>query len=281
MSVDAIVKILVWIGRFLKWIKLERLVRAVRLRISRTLFQRLHSEVIHNMRDFALCVNSWTPESSSKDISFLSRNTATSCRNLMSDILEIPDQELHCCIKAFANEECCRDRVITWARSFPQDSHNDDKKLDGDHKIGNNSVYSSLLGRNDGKTDWPRPFSCFSCNDLISAGPSFVCSRDAWEKHYNSTIAFPLRYIVDSPQRKFYTIGFLCFYSMRKDVFIGMPNIFDYIQDYDAYAGILENNCIFQLGASMTDILSTFLRTTYEHDKLYKRKLKSNTRSMA
>ena len=281
MSADVVVKILVWVGRVFKWMKLEKLVRAVRLRVSKTLFQRLHSDVIHNMRDFVLSVNEWTPETKSNDVCYAARNTVTACRNLMSDILEIPDQELHCCMKAFAKDENYRDRVITWARSTPQDGHKDDKQLDGNHRIVNNSVYSSLMARNDGKTDWTRAFTCFSCNDLTSAGPNFVCSRNNWEKHYNSTIVFPLRYIVNSAEKEFYTVGFLCFYSMRKDAFVGMPNIFNYIQDYDGYAGKLEDNCIFHMGASMADMLSTFLRMTYKEDKLSKRDTNENARRMA
>lgn len=277
-SFDGVVNTLVWGGRLLKLIRCEKLVRAVRLRVSRTLFQRLHTEVIHQMRDFALCINSWTPQSSSNNIGYVSRDTATACRNLMSDILEIPDQELHCCIKAIAGDEPYRDRVLTWARSKPQDTHGDDKTLEGNHLISNNSVYASLMGIYDGKTRWSRPFSCFSCSDLTLIGPKFICSRENWEDHYHSTIVFPLRYVVDSPQRKFYTIGFLCFYSKRKDVFVGMPNIFDYIDRHDEYVTELENSCVFQIGASMTDILSTFLRSTYEQGKLSKRKQNSDTR---
>lgn len=273
------VKGLVLVGRFLKWVRLGKFVRAVRLRVAKTLFQRLHTEVIHQMRDFALCINAWEPHSSTNNIGYVCRDTATACRNLVSDILDIPDQELHCCIKAIADGEPYRDRVLTWARSMPQDTHEDDRTPDGKHLITNNSVYASLMGKFDGKTRWSRPFSCFSCNDLLSAGPKFVCSRDNWEDHYHSTMVFPLRYIVDSPQKKFYTVGFLCFYSKRKDAFVGMPNIFDYANKHDEYLAVLENSCIFQIGASMADILSTFLRPIYEQGKLSNRMQGSNMRS--
>lgn len=277
MSVETTVEILVWIGRTLKRVGLENVVRAVRIRVSRTLFQRLHTEVIHRMRDFALCVESWTPQNSSNRIGYVCRDTATACRNLMSDLLELPDQELHCCIKAFPDDQEYRDRVITWARSIPQDTHDDDKKLDGNHRIENNSVYAAIMARPDGKNSWRRAHPCFSCNDLTSLGPKFACSRENWENHYNSTIVFPLRYVVDSPQKTFYTIGFLCFYSKRKNVFPDMPNIFEYVGKYDEYIAQLEKNCIFQVGACMADTLSTFLRTTYEQGKLNLRKQATTT----
>lgn len=195
----------------------------------------------------------------------------------MSDLLEIPDAELHCCIKAISSDGEYRDRVITWARSEPQDTHKDDKKLDGDHRFDNNSVYASLMARNDGNMQWKRPFTCFSCNDLISEKQKFKCSRNKWEEHYKSTMVFPLRYLVDPSQKEFYTIGFLCFYSNKKNVFVGMPNIFDHIYTYDTYIGKLAENTAFQIGACMTDILSTFLRDAYKQDKLDKRKNTKNS----
>lgn len=272
MSPDAIVKFFVGGARILKFVKLHGIVRAVRIRATKTLIHRLHIDVIHKMRDFALCVNTWSPENDTGDIGYISRDTATACRNLMSDLLDIPDQELHCCIKAFPSDGEYRDRVLTWARSEPQDSHRDDKTLDAGHQIENNSVYASLMGRNDGKTDWKRPFSCFSCNDLISMGPTFQCSRNKWEEHYNSTIVFPMRYLVDSKQKIFYTIGFLCFYSKRKNAFTGTPNIFKFVNNFDGYHVALQESTVIQTGACMADILSTFLRPTYENDKLVKRK---------
>lgn len=273
MSPDAIVKLFVGGARVLKFVKLHAIVRAVRIRATKTIVQRLHMRVIHKMRDFALCLNTWSPENNTDDIGYISRDTATACRDLMSDLLDVPDQELHCCIKAFPNNGEHRGNILTWARSEPQDSHKDDKKLDSNHKIENNSVYASLMGRHDGKTDWKRPFSCFSCNDLISIGPKYQCSRNKWDEHYNSTIVFPMRYLDDPKQKIFQTIGFLCFYSKRKNVFTGVPNIYKFVDNFDGYHVALQESTVIQTGACMADILSTFIRPTYVKDKLGKRKL--------
>jgi hypothetical protein len=211
-------------------------------------------------------MDNWSPEDPSGTVPCLAQGVATACRDLMCDLLELKDMQLHCCIKAFPISQENKELVITWARSEGSHCHDDDQSLNGVHRVTNNSVYSALMGKFDGKTEWGRPFSAFCCNDLTTIGPQFICSRNDWEKFYRSTLVFPLRFLIQPSTRKFKTVGFLAFYSKKRNVFLGMPNIFDYSSDWDTYLSKMQEDTVFQVGACMADTISTFLRPVYETD---------------
>lgn len=263
-TTTVITDFLVLAARILKFFKAKGIVRAVRTRACKTLFARMHNNVLHKMREFAIYINNLSPETSSH-VGCLARDTVTACRDLMSDLLEMPDHELHCCFKVIVKgDDQNHDRVVTFARSEPQDHHHDDNQTTSEHFVNNNSIWSALMCKDDGKTKWARPYSCFSCNDLRARSDIFQCSRTNWEEHYRSTLVFPLRYLTDPVNNKFTTIGFLSFYSLRKDAFYSLPDIFDYTHEWDGYHSLLSENAVFQLGACLSDTLSTFLRPTYE-----------------
>lgn len=265
-SLNQIVRSAVYFGRFLKWAHAQGLVRDFRSRASRTLFQRLHTDVIHKMREFAFFAEDLSADAS-EHVGCLARDTATACRDLVADLLELQDGKLHCCIKVFGQPEGVKERVVTLARSIPQDSHPDDNNPAANHFVDNNSVWAALLGKSDGGRNWARPYPCFCCNDLVSVGPAFKCSREDWREHYRSTLVYPLRFVRDPAQRRFGTIGFLAFYSQQAGVFPGLPSIFEHNLSFDDYFARLSASTVFQVGACMNDTLSTFLSPVYHSSR--------------
>lgn len=265
-SVKRIVDLSVYGARFLKWARQEKLVSAVRQRGVLTVMTRMHFGAIHDMRNLAIALNTLRIREHDQGARCLANKVATSCNDVIVDILDVGDEELHCCLKVFNDENT--EEVLTWARSdnINQDYHHDDEKPNGDHLITNNSVWSALMGKYDGKTNWRRPYSCFSCNDLPAVGNTFVCSRKRFDDFYKSTAVFPLRYKAEPHTNRFKTIGFMAFYSPKTNIFIGMPNIFDFRDDWSEYHNSLKKNAIFQFGACLADTLSTFLRPVYEKD---------------
>jgi len=120
---------------------------------------------------------------------------STECRKLMGNLLELPAEKLHCCIKVIVpkTNDSEEDKVATWVRSRPVDDRPVETGEDNAHLVSKNSVWSALYGRSDQRTNW-RPFSCFACNDLMSHADIFVCDRENWPWYYKSTLVFPLRY---------------------------------------------------------------------------------------
>lgn len=250
----------VWPARILRSIGFEGIVRRVRTRATLGLFAPLHLEVVHRMRNLAISIASW--DSIDKDVGFLSNEVCTACAKLMGDLLELETHEIHCCIKVFLRDESgdeSQDRVVTLARSTPLD----DRPYD-DHLVSANTVWCALLGRKGPLATWSRPLCCFVCNDLVANRAEFACTRDNWERYYNSTLVFPLRYITDPKQNKYRTIGFLAFDSKDADAYAGLPDAFKYRTDPDRYSQKLWAQAPFHLGAIMADTLSMFLRGAYE-----------------
>lgn len=265
-----VTEVLVWIGRFLKFVKMPGLVRAVRTRACRTLFTQMHLGAIHKVRELAIYMGDLSPNSCNDHVSGLARDVMTAFRDIMCDLLEVSDKELHCCFKVIVIGNDGKDRVVTFARSSPQDHRYDDNKVDCEHQVSTNSDWAALMGKDDGITRWTRPFSCFSCNDLPSRVSKYKCSRKDWSHSYNSTLAFPLRFLTQPAKNKYKTFGFVVFYSKRKNVFQGFPDIFEYVDQWDKYHTLLSENAAFQLGAALADMLSIALRPIYAQHELPK-----------
>jgi hypothetical protein len=183
---------------------------------------------------------------------------------IMCDLLEIDTNNMHCCIKVFKENEIS---VETWVRSEPFDERaiDDDPNL---HPVAENSTWSALLGKFDGKYNWERKYCCFSCNDLLKYGENYKNSRRGWSRHYKSTFVIPLKFpIYENGKLVLCIIGFLAFDSPKKSAFPSLPDIFEYRETPERqsdYKTLLKVSAVFQLGAVMADILTLSLKSTYE-----------------
>jgi hypothetical protein len=222
----------------------------------------LHLQIIHAMRQLSALADTRLPDQAEPATQWAIR-VCTECRMLMGHALELKPNELHCCLKAMipgcANGQ--PERVATWGRSEPLDGRPVETGDANSHDIGKNTVWSSLMGAFDGRRQW-RPFPCFVCNDLVAAGGNFRCDRAGWKDYYKSALVFPIRYPPRVQSPNFINIGFLAFDSAKPNAFIGLPNIFDHMDDPTGFRDILEKKMAFNLGGIMADVLSVCLYPT-------------------
>lgn len=257
---------IVWGARFLRWLRLEKVVSAVRTRATAGLFLRFHIEVLHSMRSLGIQMEEW--KHNELQTTQEACRVCTSCGELMRDLLELKSNQLHCCLKVLHKSSNDEDIVTTWIRSEPLDGRSDKDDPEQPHFVHGNTVWSAFLGRYDGKFNWKQPFRCFSCNDLLEYKDLISNTRQDWSNFYRSTLVFPLRYarLIDG-QRCFDIIGFLAFDSPRKKAFPELCDIFKYRDSAEQraeYQDILDTTAPFHLGAVMADTLSTFLRPAYD-----------------
>jgi hypothetical protein len=256
-----------WGARILRGAGGKKVIYAVRDRSSIGLLRPLHFNVIHRMRRLSVQM---TDESDDPEAAaHLALELCTQCRTTMCRLLELNSNELHCCLKLMVTRPGApdEDRVATWARSEPLDDRPIETGDANAHLVNANSVWSALMGRNDGITGW-RPFSCFACNDLTKRHELFKCDRENWTRYYKSTLVFPLRYQENPQCTSYRNIGFLAFDSHNTSAFKGLPDIFDFRDDPSGYRDLLEDCTAFHLGAIFADTLSGFLRTAYERKHL-------------
>lgn len=154
-------------------------------------------------------------------------------------------QEVHCCLKLLVQDEdpTAPPRVAVVARS--------DRGLRGRPKnlgftyanpVTANTPFASILGRNDGKTDWKAPFPCFCCNDLKKVQHRFQCGRENFWHYYCSTVAYPIRFhpkTNDEPT----TIGFLTFDTQESGGFPGLTCNFDYYNGDEYHSARFYSQC--------------------------------------
>jgi len=262
---------IVTLAKLLRWAHLNGVVRSVRTRASLELFRQLHEQVIHNSRELGVRMEDWNL--TQVETTNLAKNVCTASTHLLSNLLELKSGHLHCCIKVLLpptekDSTPNNAQVATWIRSEPYDARPNDKTL---YHVSDNSVWSSLLGCNDGKFDWEIPYSCFACNDLY-AHESFRNSRANWRNYYRSALVFPIRYMThEEGQAVFNVMGFLAFDAPNKRAFDNVPDIYDYKDDLGKraeYFSLLSNTTVFQVGAVIADTLSMFLRPAYaNHSK--------------
>lgn len=266
-TVETVVSSGAWVAKKLRDIRLRNLVHALRSRAILGPLEFLHRKVIHEMRDLGINMEKWTHDV--KTTTILAGNVCTSCRSLFKYFLELEEDELHCCLKiyrpGFSEKD---DRVETWIRSEPYDGRKNDDDSQP-YLVCNNSVWSALLGKYDGKFNWQEPQICFSCGDLPKHNSEFQNSRLNWQDYYYSTLVFPLNYIyyTNTGKKGYRTIGFLAFDSLNKDAFRGMPDVFDYRNDPTKrveYRNLLKKKSVFHLGSTIADTLSMFLRPVYD-----------------
>jgi LmbE family N-acetylglucosaminyl deacetylase len=245
------------ISRLLRRIGAEQFVGKVRRRGALSYLTYFHEDVIHQMRKLALACEHCGASAAWDDAALevigpAATGFCSACRRIFCDLAEVEDNQIHCCLKSI---NAPTQVVETWARSEPIDYR--DESLS--HPISQNTVWSALLGRNDGHRTWSL-FNCFSSNDLLKYNQQFKNTRTDWQKHYKSALVFPLRYTSPQSVSLFETFGFLALDSKKIGAFKGMPEIFEHIEDKDVYQDKARNCAMFQAGAAIADILSMFLR---------------------
>lgn len=253
------VNLLVLVSRFLRTLNAEQFLGSVRRRAALSYLTYLHEDVVHQMRKFALaCEYCGSTEEWNEDSWAIfgpaAADFCSACRKLFCDLTELEDNQIHCCLKLIGNSES----VVTWARSEPTDYR--DETLS--HLINQNTVWSALLGQNDGKRNWDL-FNCFSSSNLVKYSEQYKNTRLDWKDHYKSVLVFPLRYTNHRGITKFDTFGFLAFDSKKADAFTGMPEIFEHISEKDVYQDEARKCAMFQAGAAIADTLSMFLRPIF------------------
>jgi hypothetical protein len=256
--VETLVSIIVWIVKVLRFVpKGKEIVVAVKSRASLQLSLVLHEQAIHRMRNFSSAVANqcWFDGGQS------AIEVCTAYRELMGNLLGLSPDQLHCCLKGFLPEKCTGaiDSVVTVARSEPLGNRPIDLNNYDAHPVSENTVWASLMGRNDGARRW-RALKCFHCGDLYGHGNNFKCTRKEWQDYYRSTLVFPIRYMVNLNSRSCEITGFLAFDSLMKNAFGNLPDAFQYLENDVEYHTLLWKNTQFHLGAILADTLSVFLK---------------------
>ena len=244
--------------------QLGRVIVVVRDRATLGILAPFHFQVVHAMQQLSASMTTKLPDGQDAATQLAIR-VCNECRMLMGHALELNANELHCCFKVMVSGTVAgdRERVATWVRSEPLDDRPVETGEANSHEVGKNTVWSSLMGVSDGKTNW-RPFPCFACNDLPAAGENFQCDRKDWQQYYKSSLVFPLRYTQREQSAAFINMGFLAFDSPKCNAFAGIPNIFDFIGSPSGFQDALEKRMAFNLGAAMADVLSACVRPHYD-----------------
>lgn len=260
LSVENGIKCLAWMVRKVNW---PGAIWQVREIATAHLVKQLHLNLLHRMRKLAVLMQDWDDREAA---THLALEICSECRRTMCLLLELKPNDLHCCIKILTtnNNDPDEDRVATWVRSEPLDGRPVEAGDANAHLVTRNSVWSALLYRNDGKTQWGRPFTCFCCNDLTKHAGLFQCDRENWGQYYQSALVFAVRYPKNLQGNEYAHIGFLTFDSVKKDVFRGLPDIFDHRDNPTHYRQLLEGTSVFHVGSIIADTLATFLRPIYE-----------------
>jgi hypothetical protein len=244
----------------LRALHLQGAVGIVRRRASLEFARIFHTELARPLGSLAMAVCDEQP-----DLRFVINNITefcTGCRFLMCKLLEIEDNQLHVCMKVLVRGETEEnDSVRTLARSEPLDGRAIKEGVI--HRVGNNSVWSALLGKSDGVHHW-RPFNCFSCDDLLKRPEEFRCSREQWQQYYRSVLVFPLECLDREDTGQFDVFGFLAFDAGRPGAFARLPDIFEHKTNWGVYHDKLIKRTTFHFGAAAASILSTALRPLYE-----------------
>jgi LmbE family N-acetylglucosaminyl deacetylase len=251
------VEILIWFSRLLRKFRADRFVGRVRRRAALSYLTHLHEDVIHEMRKFALACEFCGPSSEWDTNSWAvigppAAGFCSACRKIFCCLAEVDDNQIHCCLKSI---NASTGTVETWARSEPA-SYRDESIV---HPISQNTVWSALLGRNDGNQTWDL-FNFFSSKDLSAYKNQFRTTRLDWQEHYKSVLVFPLRYTNPRGVTFFDTFGFLAWDSPKVDAFQGTPEIFEHIHNRDVYHDKARKCAMYQTGAAIADTLSMLLR---------------------
>lgn len=233
------------------WRHVLKVFRTIRERMVLGTFHKLHLETVHAIRKYV--VNEDSPGST--DWGCL----ADGCRNVIADLLELPDRSLHCTIKLCHGEEEDAEEdwiVYTIARSEPC-ARPAEYGLDHHHLVGHNSSFAAIVGCKDRKNTWtPYAYSCFASNYLTQHGDKYDCSRKDYIQYFKSTLVFPLRYRKIHEESTLVQ-GFLTFDSPEENAFVGFPEVFAYRDNPADYEDKLSYLAVYHVGGIIADMLAT------------------------
>lgn len=252
-----------WGAKILRWLRLNGIIRYIKLRASLNLFCQLHEQVIHNARALGMRLENWIH--TEIETTTLAKNVCTSSMQLLSHLLELKPGYLNCCFKVLHASGGCDTNftVASWTRSEPYDSRHKDTTQ---YTVQENSVWSALFGTYDGRINWIEPYKCFSCNDLWKHS-EFQNSRQNWKTFYRSALVLPIKYMSYENGKEIENlIGFLAFDSPKQGAFGDVPDIYDYNRDLESrakYYSLLHSSVTFHICAVIADTLSMFLRPAY------------------
>jgi hypothetical protein len=248
---------LVKLFRFLrktKWGK--NIVFLIKSRSHLGFVTKLHQKAIHDIRN--LTVTQLFNDTNDEVIIEKLQNIVNSYRDVMADILEISEKELHCTIKIFADNgevEMEKFEVYTLVRSDDEENYWHGRPLEfgssHSHIVGKNSSFAALLGVSDRENDWTNnAYTCFVGNEL-GKYEKYDSSGLNWKNNYTSTAVFPIRYhFINEPDPNI--IGFITF-DAKTPVF-GNSSIFDYNSPTDYYNDIKALS-FFHVGGILADLL--------------------------
>lgn len=260
MELAKLVKAAEWAAKGLRWIRCRPIISAVKHRATYSLFQTIHEEVVHPMREFAL--HPHRVGAHPEDLPRTVIDICTGLRKVMGNVLELDADMLHCCMKVIVRHGD-HDQVATLGRSKPWDNREGPRFLwpNDTFRIDENTVWAALFGRQDGKTKWDE-VRCFACNDLAKRA-EFCCKRESWEQYYRSTLVFPIRLVNNSPSEVRRIVGMLAFDSPKTGSFGTVPDFFDYRGRWAEYHHALRSQTVFQVGATFADSLGVMLTPLY------------------
>jgi hypothetical protein len=230
---------------------------AIRSAILHDSIETCHHEAMHGVRDLSLYVQFLKDEKALLDGSALAtQDFCNSASRTMAKFLGSEKSFPHCALKLHISAP--KPKVLTIGRSSLNARRGGEYGFERAHFVRENTVFSSIMGLNDGKQDWHDPVASFCCNNLSKHRALFACTRKDWERYYNSTLAYPVRFRRPGDE-EFYFIGFLTFDFKRADGFPSVPCIFDHYTDVDEYEMRCRDSSVWHLGAFIADACAATL----------------------
>ena len=233
----------------------RKLLSTLRGRAALGILTKSHKQFAHAVRDFSLRGDEWF---NPKVMGPAAEKVCNACQSLMADLLEIRDEDkwiIHCTLKLLL-EEHGTFSVATLGRSDYRGDRPLECGLDKRHPLNKNSAFAAVVAGDDGGKRWEFR-RAFACNDLPSKGHEFKCTREEYDRHYRSTLVFPIRH--QSPEDDTPTTeGFLTFDRPTCEGFPGLPDVF--ALDAHQYNVKVEESPLWQVGAHMADVLAAVIR---------------------
>lgn len=243
----------------------------IKKEVNNILFE-MHNTAIHSILDFAVGDYDLGREDPTENEHLYAsyRDLANSCRDALAKGINLGGSDLRCSIKICEkNGEKKEDwSVWTTARSTG-DPFAGPLGRKQSCLVGQNSAFAALIGTpykscSDSHQNWQQGYRCFACNDLTkyrdeTKPTCYMNTRKHWWEVYSSCLIFPLAFI-RQPAGERDVKGFLTFDSGHKGIFVGVPDIFEHLDNITQYNNELEKNCpVFHIGAIMTDILTSLM----------------------
>ena len=112
LGVKTFLKVIKFAAPILRKVGLRAPIRAVKHQVTHSLLQNLHENVIHRMRTLAIAMDRWNP-AASQTVAIASHELATEFRKSMGGLIDLGDNELHCCLKVIDRPKASRTNNLT------------------------------------------------------------------------------------------------------------------------------------------------------------------------